>query len=69
MLNSIMNKFSYSAVLHDDPFVGDEEFFQRVDHSPQVRLVFVVVKLPLGIHHIMHGHQVILGETNTAISQ
>lgn len=64
-----MNKFSYSAVLHDDPFVGDEEFFQRVDHSPQVSLIFVVVKLPLGVQHVMHGHQVILGETNTGISQ
>lgn len=51
---------TYSTVLHDYPLVRDEQFLQRVDNAPEVALVLVVVKLPLGIQHVVHGHQVIL---------
>lgn len=56
----VLCKCSYSAVLHDDSLVRDEQFFQWVDDSSQIRLVFVVIKLPLSVQHIMHAHHVIL---------
>ena len=40
--------------------MGDKQLLQGVDDPAQVRLVLVVVKLPLSVQHVVHGHQVIL---------
>lgn len=51
---------THSAVLHHQAFVGHQQLLQRENDSPQVRLVFVVVKLPLSVQHVVHGHHVVL---------
>ncbi|GJN24651.1 hypothetical protein PR202_gb12403 [Eleusine coracana subsp. coracana] len=50
----------HSRVLHNKPLVASKQHLQRHDNTPQVTLVLVVVKRPHGVHHIVHGHHVIL---------
>ena len=51
---------TYRAVLHHQPLVRHHQLLQGVDDAPQVRLVFVVIELPLGVQNVVHGHQVVL---------
>lgn len=54
---------THCTVFHDQPLVRDQQLLQWVDDPPQVSLILVVVILPLGIQHIMHGHQIVLERT------
>lgn len=42
--------------------MGHQQLLQGKNYSPQIRLVFVVVKLPLSVKDIVHGHHVVLIE-------
>ncbi len=60
---------TYSAVLHHEPFVRHEQFLQREDHSPQIRLVLVMIQLPLSVQDIMHGYHVVLQEEDNIVHE
>ena len=51
---------TYSTVFEDDAFVLSEESLEGFDDAPQVGLVLLVVMHPLGVQHVMHGHQAVL---------
>nr|ACN36312.1 unknown [Zea mays] len=50
----------HGRILHDKPLVACKQHLQRHDDAPQVGLVLVVVERPHGVHHVVHGHHIVL---------
>ena len=58
-----------STVLHDNTLVVDKQELKGLDHPAKVRLILGVLELPLGVEHIVHGEQVLLGKKKHAAAK